>query len=120
MTPELIARIRGLPSEVILNVASLCDGHSILAPQAFLDAGLPKEFVDQVTTTHRSDTSSPKSTIFVGGKAVEELRGVYGLQMLRTLAHVLDIQYRDCIGRGFEASNIKEAIAERYKQPPSA
>jgi hypothetical protein len=103
--------------EVIFRAASLCDGHSILKPAALIDAGLPPEVVAHLTTTYKSD-GSPKGTIFVGGRAVKRLTGVYGLDALRFLARALDVEYRDAIGRGFEAQNIRAALHAHFKGSP--
>lgn len=108
--------IRQLTPEVILDVAALCDGHSILMPQAFLKAGLPEAAVTYLTRTYRSD-GSPKGTIFVNGQPVKQLEGVYGLDCLHFLADALDVAYRGAMGRGFEAANIRSALAQHLARP---
>ena len=110
---KLVEQVRALPAEVIVTAAGRCDGHSILKPEAFLDAGLPKPVVDHLTRNHSSD-GSPKGTIFVNGQPVKQLIGVYGLDMLRFLANALDVEYRDAIGRGFEAQNIQAALHQHF------
>ena len=110
---KLIEQVRSLPGETILAAASRCDGHTIFKPEAFLDAGLPKEVVDHLTHTHGSD-GSPKGTIFVKGEPVKELAGVYGLDMLRFLADALGVEYRRAMGRGFEAQNIHAALRQHF------
>ncbi|MBI1338468.1 MAG: hypothetical protein GC164_16115 [Phycisphaera sp.] len=107
--------VRALDPEVILRSADLCDGHSILAPEAFIQAGLPIELVEQLTVTHESDTTSPKSTIFHDGQPVASVRGVYGLDLLVFLAGALGVTYPRCIGRGFQASAIKHALFTRLR-----
>ena len=113
---RLVELVRQLPADVVLRIASLCDGHSILKPQAFADAGLPDQVVQHLTRTYRSD-GSPKGTIFVDGQPVPELQGIYGLDCLRFLADGLDVSYRRALGRGFEASNIRTALAEHFTHP---
>ena len=103
--------------EVILRAASLCDGHTVFKPEAFTDAGLPVEVVEHLTSEHHSD-GSPKGTIFVDGQAVESLKGVYGLDVLRFLASALDLEYRDAIGRGFQAQNIHAALRQHFAAKP--
>lgn len=95
-----------------------CDGHSILKPEALVEAGLPPAVVEHLTTTHRSD-GTPKGTIFVAGRAVKELGGVYGLDALRFFASALGVEYRDAIGRGFEAQNIQTALHEHFRATPT-
>ena len=112
------AAIRQLPAETIRQAAGLCDGHSILAPQAYVDAGLPPEVVRHVTTTHRSDNSSPKSTIFVSDRPVDSLRGVYGLHLLELLADALGVRYQQCLGRGFQARAIQRALHDHFNPQP--
>jgi hypothetical protein len=101
--------IRQTSPEVLLRASSLCDGHTILAPKAFLEAGLPAEVVDFATSSYKSD-GSPKGTIFVKGQPVKELTGVYGLDLLELIARSLSLQYRSCMGRGFQAQAIQQAL----------
>lgn len=111
---QLAELVKQCEAECILRAAGRCDGHSILKPEALTDAGLPAEVVKHLTSTHRSD-GTPKGTIFVSGQAVKELKGVYGLDALRFLARTLGIEYRDAIGRGFEAQNIQQALVAHFK-----
>ena len=117
---KLIELVKALPPEVILAAANICDGHTIFKPEAFIKAGLPDGVVDHLTREYRSDTSDPKSTLFVDGQVVKSLTGVYGLQMLRFLASALDVEYRAALGRGFEAQNILAALHGRFKQVDAA
>lgn len=110
---QLVEQVRALPRETILAAANRCDGHTIFKPQAFLDAGLLQAIVDYVTQTYRSD-GSPKGTIFVDGRAVEELAGIYGLDLLRFLAAALGVEYAGAIGRGFQARHIQEALKRHF------
>jgi hypothetical protein len=118
---KLVDQVRALPGETILTAAFRCDGHTIFKPEAFIDAGLPREVVDHLTRNHGSD-GSPKGTIFVRGEPVKELSGVYGLDMLRFLANALGVEYRNAMGRGFEAQNIQSALRQRFKSvsPPTS
>ena len=109
----LIALVRALPRETVLAAANQCDGHTIFKPQAFLNAGLPDEIVDHFTRRHNSG-SLPKTTIYVAGRPVEELTGVYGLDLLRFLAYSLDVEYASALGRGTEARHIKAALQRHF------
>jgi hypothetical protein len=105
--------------ETILRAASLCDGHSILKPEAFIEAGIPTAVVEHMTRMYRSD-GSPKGTIFVAGKRVKQLRGIYGLAMLRFLASTLEVEYRESFGRGTEARNIQASLHQHFGPLPRA
>ena len=112
---QLAHQVRQLSPEVILKIAGMCDGHGILDPRALVDAGLPQEVARYHTRTFQSD-GSPKGTIFVEGRPVQELEGIYGLFLLEYLATVLGVRYRECIGRGSQASAIQEALRQHFKQ----
>jgi len=110
---KVIAMVKDASPEVILRAAALCDGHSILDPKGFIDAGVPQPVVEYLTHTHQSD-GSPKGTIFTDGQPVEELRGIYGLDALRFFASALGVEYRRAMGRGFEAANIQIALRQHF------
>ena len=116
---KLADAVRQCRPEVSLRAAERCDGHSILKPEALADAGSPLAVVEHLTTTHRSD-GTPKGTIFIEGQPVEELKGVHGLDVLRFLARALGVEYRDAIGRGFEAPNIRAALRQPFAAHPPA
>ncbi len=115
---RLADTVRQLSPEILLKAASLCDGHSILKPEAFIEAGLPADVVEYLTRSYKSD-GSPKGTIFVAGRPVKELKGVYGLDVLRFLASALGVEYRSAIGRGFEAQNIQQALRQHLQLRPA-
>ena len=110
----LVQAVRELPAEVILNAARVCDGHTIFHPQKFIDAGLPEAVVCHLTVVQKSD-GTPKGNIYVNGQAVRSLRGVYGLDVLKFLAHALDVKYREAMGRGFQAQNVYAALEAHLK-----
>jgi hypothetical protein len=114
---RVIGLVRETDPQVVLKVAGICDGHTIFDPKAFFDAGLHPDIVASVTITHRSDTSHPKSTIFKEDRALTEVTGVYGLRLLEFLASALEIDYRRCMGRGFQASAIKQALHDYFQKP---
>jgi acyl CoA:acetate/3-ketoacid CoA transferase len=101
--------------ETILKAADRCDGHGILKPEAFVDAGLPAAVIHHLTRTYKSD-GSPKGTIFVQGEPVKELSGVYGLDMLRFLASALGVEYAPALGRGLEARRIQAALHQHFSR----
>ena len=73
---HLVGLLQRCSPDSILKSADRCDGHCIVDPQAFLNAGLPVEVVAHVTRSHKSDLSDPKATLFVNGEAVTEIVGV--------------------------------------------
>lgn len=118
---RIVERIRSTDGATILRIAGRCDGHTILKPQSLVDAGLHSGVVKFITHTHQSD-GTPKGTLFVDGRPVQELTGVYGLDLLRLLANALNVSYRSALGRGFEAQNIQSALRQHFEsttQPQS-
>ncbi len=111
---HLIELVRQTRPAIILRAAGLCDGHTIFDPKAFLEAGLAIEIVEHLTVVHRSDTRDPKATIFKEGRAVADMRGVYGLHVLEFLAGAFGVEYRGCMGRGFQASAIRDALRQHF------
>lgn len=100
-----------IPASVVLAAADICDGHTIFKPEAFLEVGVPQELVDRYTQTFESDFSDHKSTIFDPlGKAVNKMRGVYGLNMLSGIIRDFNLDARRMLGRGFQAQVWKEAL----------
>lgn len=106
-----IEELKKLSHATLLAIASVSegDGHSIFGPQAYLDAGMPKELVEAFGEKHTSD-GSVKGTIFVDGKAVRALTGVYGLTVVESIANALNLQTGSFMGRGFRAQAAFRAI----------
>ena len=113
---HLVGLLQRCSPDAILKSADRCDGHCILDPQAFLSAGLPAEIVAHVTRCHKSDFSDPKATLVANGEAVEEITGVYGLDLLHFLATALGVTYMRAFGRGREARNIQAALHQHFQQ----
>lgn len=101
--------IRDTDPAVLWRVATMCDGHGILDPRKLVDAGLAAQAVEYFTETLRSD-GTPKGTIFVEGKPVDELAGVHGLRLLEAIAHALGVTYQPFMGRGYQAQAIHAAL----------
>ena len=89
------------------------DGHTLWDPEGFLKIGIPKEIVDRWTHVEKSD-GTPKGTIISNGRIVKELKSIYGLSMLRSLADMVkaDTSKCDAIGRGTEACQLTKAILQ--------
>lgn len=102
----------------IEKVLDQCEGHDILCPDKLEGLGLPAEFVAKVTRIFESDFSRPTSTLFVEGRAVNQLRGVAGLDLLWAIAKEVDADTSRCcaMGRGTQADQLKEAITEQLQK----
>jgi hypothetical protein len=107
------SKVLELPSkEVLLKVMDLIgnDGHSIWAADGLRKCGLPEAWIKQFSQVHKSK-GSWMETIYVNGKAVSELGGVYGLSLLSVLASRLNAQVtRHYYGRGSEACELTKVI----------
>jgi len=101
--------IRDTDPGVLWRIATMCDGHGIIDPQAIIDAGLPADAVAYFTETLKSD-GTPKGTIFVEGHPVDSLDGVYGLRLLEAIAAALNVSYPSFMGRGYQARAIQAAL----------
>jgi hypothetical protein len=110
-----MTRWENIPAKVILAVADICDGHTIMKPAAFLELGLHKDMVKAHTHVIKSDFSDHKSTIFgPDGKPVASMEGVYGLDVLSDIVHQLKLNYHDFFGRGTQAREWQRVIVERF------
>ena len=101
--------IRCCEPTILRTVIDRCGGHGILDPQRLIAAGLDRRIVEHYTDTLRSD-GSPKGSIFVDGKPVDELRGVYSLTLLEGIARARGVAYPASLGRGSQARAIKSAL----------
>jgi len=111
--------VRRTDPRAILRAAGVCDGHGIVEPAALIDAGLPEEVVAQLTATHRSGDDH-KSTLYVDGRPVEAVTGVYGLDALRFIALALGVAYPTKLGRGSQAAAIRSALREHLSGADAA
>ena len=88
------------------------DGHSIMDPAFYTDAGFDCE---HLATEFESDTSSPKTTIFKNGVPQEKVTGIYALDFHYWVAGQCGLargeDYDDKIGRGSQAQAIASALA---------
>lgn len=108
-----------IPPNIVLAAAELCDGHTIMDPQAFLDVGVPQEMVDRCTTIYESDFSNPKYTISgPDGKPVNQMRGIYGLDALSTMIRDLNIVAPAKFGRGSQAYAWRDELKKHFESKP--
>jgi hypothetical protein len=106
-----------IDKKVILNLLDEIggDGHTLWGADADFFKGVPKEIMDSVTHTHKSDGTG-KGSIFVNGEVVEELHGVYGLDILWRLAKETGSDTTHAggmFGRGSQARALTQAIREK-------
>jgi hypothetical protein len=87
------------------------DGHTIWSAPGLVEDGVPSAIVDAFTHVERSGRDF-KEMIFTDGGAVRELRGVYGLTVIRSLARYHQVE-SDKFGRGSEARELTEKILAR-------
>lgn len=91
------------------------DGHGIYHVDKVAEAtGVPESKLERWAHTHKSDSSSHKSTIYGNdGKPITELRGVYALSVVRSIGNVLEI-YSDMNGRGSMARDLSDQIKKAF------
>ena len=89
------------------------DGHGIYHVDKVAEAtGVPESKLERWSHTHKSDSSSHKSTIYGDdGKPITELRGIYALDVVESIAYVLKI-YSSMNGRGSRARDLSDQIKE--------
>ena len=107
-----------LSVETIIALANCCDGWSILRPSYLIGLGLPKSTAEQLTRVYKSDYSSFKGTIFVEGKPVDQVEGIYSLSLLAYLAELVGVESTaiTAIGRGSQAEQYQREIYYRTKK----
>lgn len=100
-----------LPAKVILDVADLCDGHTIFKIEAFTKLGVPEELIQKYAQEFESNTEDYKQTIFDDhGKVIPKLMGVYGLDVIESINSELGLPYPTKMGRGFRAAECRDQI----------
>lgn len=104
---------KDLPAKVILDVAELCDGHTIFKVSAFTKMGVPEELVERYTEDFESNTDNYKETIFDDhGKIVPKLKGVYGLDVIESINREFGLPAPNKMGRGFRADVCRNQIRD--------
>ena len=89
------------------------DGHSIVAPEYFIDRGFAPEDIKKLEHSHQS--GSGKHQIYQNGDMftgtpVKELKGVYTLDFHYWVANAVGVEYDSCFGRGTQARIITSAL----------
>jgi len=92
------------------------DAHTIFKPSAFIDLGLPEAFVMKYSRTIKSDTSSPKSTIYGdNGEVIHSVEGVMSSSIADALVGVFGLHgaqqdASEKFGRGSSLRVLSQAI----------
>jgi len=90
------------------------DGHSIMAPQYYIELGIPYDLLDGLDHNYKSGNDY-KSAIFKNGQELKTCKGIYNLSFLYRLASFLDVKdYPSQWGRGSQAQVICSAIREKH------
>jgi hypothetical protein len=108
-----------LPKETILKALDYIngDGHSLYAPVAFTELGIPRNIVRHYTRVYSSDIRNPKEMMFdQRGRFVSHMKGIYGLDILRALANDLNAPDSSALGRGFEARELTKNIKDKLNE----
>ena len=110
-----------LASETVHRLIDGCDGWTIHCPDELRALGLPDAAVNELSQYHETNSGSPGGTIFVEGLAVERLRGIYSLDLLRWIARNVgaDLSGVTAWGRGSQADQLKKAIRACISEPSS-
>jgi hypothetical protein len=106
--------------KIVRAAAAICDGHTILTQQAFVDVGVPQELIDRCTEIYESNFSDPKYTISdSNGIPVNQMRGIYGLVALASMVRDFDLEYEPKLGRGFQA-RVYQEVLHKHLDPKTA
>ena len=108
-----------LPPKVLADVVEFCDGHSIVSPMAFTEAGVPAELVACYHEIHASDPSNWLNQIKdQDGNPVEQVTGVNCLTILEEITRDLGLPDSCFGGRGTRARHMQTQILEHLGVKP--
>ena len=101
-TPKNWVQDMGIPTlrRILAEIGN--DGHGLIGPEVFIDAGLDRVVAESLMQTHKSGRH-PKSKIFVDGVVVKSLEAVYTLDVLTKMIFSLGLKGSSAMGRGFQA-----------------
>ena len=93
------------------------NGHTIFDAAKLIEGtDVPENKLECWIHTHESDTSSPKETIFANdGSVVAEVRGIYGLDLIESIAYVLDCR-SECMGRGSRCRDLTDQVRAKLRE----
>ena len=101
---------KDLPKQVLLDATEFCDGHSIVGVEAFLQLGVPADLVARYDLAHGGEGLEDAN-----GDAVNEVRGVYCLNILEALSHDLGLAGSCYHGREMQARQLKSQITQHLE-----
>ena len=92
------------------------DAHTVFKPSAFTDLGLPEDFVLKYARTYKSDTRSPKTTIYGdNGEVIHSVQGVMSSSIADALIRAFGLHgaqqdASEKFGRGSALRVLSQAI----------
>ena len=92
------------------------DAHTVFKPSAFTDLGLPEDFVLKYARTYKSDTRSPKTTIYGdNGEVIHSVQGVMSSSIADALVRAFGLHgaqqdASEKFGRGSALRVLSQAI----------
>lgn len=108
-----------LPQEVLVSTINIIngDGHKIVAPVDLWHSGLPRQVINAHVRIYPSDVRNPKHCVSDRkGRLVSSMKGIYGLDLLRNMAHSLDVAPYSSLGRGSEARELTARIRTKIEE----
>lgn len=113
-----IARFEPAHRELIasLNEKIGHDGHTIWEPSVL--ESFPVALQERFIEDHSSDGTVKGSITDNSGAMVEELKGVYGLDVLRAIVQDLGLKAESKFGRGFQATAYSRSIEDWLAKNP--
>lgn len=106
-----VAAAKKMTKTQVKNVAQNLDGHTIFNAATLQNEGLPEAIVVLTCKTIKSSRTNAKEIVFNDrGEPLLQVRGIYGLDLLRFLARARGVKYEPKMGRGFEARSIQRAL----------
>ena len=100
---------RDLALDAIWRSLDASDGWTVLAPEAYTEAGVPAAVVAAHTHEHRSD-GSWKGSLTRAGKPLAAVTGVYGLTWVESLLDALGLPQPWQMGRGSRYGHAVETL----------
>ena len=107
-------KVKATDKETLKKVAMGCDGHTIFAPQHFLERGLDASIVTAFTKTLRSGNHPKEQITSKDGQQVAAMTGVYGLEVIEFIACCFGVDSWK-MGRGSRADHLCEQLLEKWK-----
>ncbi len=93
------------------------NGHGIFELAKVVEgADVPESKLECWVHTYKSDTSSPKETIFApDGSVMDELKGIYGLSLIESIASALGC-HSPMEGRGSRCRDLTAQVRAKLRE----